>query len=98
MAVFYAKFRNHFIQPMTIETLKAGPVSEQLKLHCLKNHQEVEKSIISLIKNSSSVADYVSLLEIFYGFFSALETQIRVYVGPELLPDIDSRRKSDLLQ
>lgn len=85
-------------QPITIETLKAGSVSEQLKMHCLRNHQEVEKSIIGLIKNSSSVADYIRLLHIFYGFFSALENQIQPFIGPDLLPDISFRRKSDLLK
>jgi len=41
--------------------------------------------------------DYISLLQVFYSFFGALEDRINVYIGSAELPDHLQRRKSEAL-
>jgi heme oxygenase len=67
---------------------------EQLKTETLSNHQQLEKNLILRLKGMESNADYVKILQIFYGYFSALEVQINKYIGNTQLPDHAERRKT----
>lgn len=67
---------------------------EQLKTETLNNHQQLEKNLILRLKGMESSSDYVRILQIFYGYFSALEDQIKNYIGDDQLPDHADRRKT----
>jgi heme oxygenase len=67
---------------------------EKLKTETLSNHQQLEKNLILRLKGMDNTADYIKILQIFYGYFSALENQINKYIGAEQLPDHAERRKT----
>lgn len=75
-------------------TPKLTNLLEQLKTETLSNHQQLEKNLILRLKGMESKADYIRILQIFYGYFSALEDQINKFIGTEQLPDHAERRKT----
>ncbi|MEO8820787.1 MAG: biliverdin-producing heme oxygenase [Ginsengibacter sp.] len=70
-------------------------LSEQLKQLTKRNHQQLEKLLIPHLRSVSTNKEYIQLLQIFYGFFGALEEKIKYYVGKEQLPDFTERRKTE---
>ena len=73
-------------------------VLEKLKTETLSNHQQLEKNLILRLKGMESHADYISILQIFYGYFAALEERINQYIGADQLPDHADRRKTRSLK
>ncbi|MEI6947261.1 biliverdin-producing heme oxygenase [Paraflavisolibacter sp. H34] len=71
--------------------------TELLKTATRENHQETEAALLPLLKGIRKTADYAAVLRIFYGYYHPLEQRIGALVGADLLPDIDSRRKSGWL-
>ena len=72
-------------------------LSDYLKLHTKANHLQVEKLLVARMRSIANSDDYVELLQIFYGYFGALEDKINQYIGPTQLPDYAERRKSESL-
>lgn len=70
-------------------------LSEQLKQLTKQNHQQLEKLVVGHLHSVSSAEEYVKLLQIFYGYFGALEDKIKEYIGQDELPDFTKRRKSE---
>lgn len=70
-------------------------LSEQLKQLTKRNHQQLEKLLIPHLRSISTKEEYVKLLQIFYGFFGALEKKIKQYISKEQLPDYTERRKTE---
>ncbi len=72
-------------------------IADTLKSDSLEQHREVEKLLVNRIRNIRTVSDYVSLLQIFYTYFGALEKRIEKVISVKDLPDFNSRRKTDAL-
>ena len=72
-------------------------VSERIRESTLEKHREAEEVLMSILRKIRTREDYNRILECFYGFFQPLQLQIRRYIHPQDLPDIDERRTSDLL-
>ena len=72
-------------------------LSDYLKLHTKANHLQVEKLLVAKMRSIANSDDYVELLQIFYGYFGALEDKINRYIGNLQLPDYAERRKSESL-
>lgn len=70
-------------------------LSEQLKQLTKRNHQQLEKLLIPHLRSISTNEEYVQLLQIFYGFFGALEEKIKHFIGKEQLPGFTERRKTE---
>jgi heme oxygenase len=68
--------------------------SEVIKIATQKSHAEAEAVLVRRIKGIGSAEDYEELLSSFYGFFVPLEVLVSGFIGPDVLADIDTRRKS----
>ena len=69
-------------------------LSARLKSETFDAHMETEKHLVNTLKGINSDRDYISLLKIFYGFFTPLEQLAASYINKADLPDIDQRRTS----
>jgi heme oxygenase len=69
-------------------------VSASLKQATRTSHAELEKLMITRIRNTHTLPDYLRLLEIFYGFFKPVEEKIDAHIDRGYLTDYASRRKS----
>lgn len=72
-------------------------LTEDLKIHTKDAHLSVERLIIKKIQCLQTTEDYIDLLKIFYGYFSALEEQIVSFINTNKLPDFAERRKTESL-
>ncbi|MEO6136096.1 MAG: biliverdin-producing heme oxygenase [Ginsengibacter sp.] len=72
-------------------------LSEELKLKTKQHHQQLEVKIIGAIKSIQHKNDYVQLLQLFAGFFGALEVSIDQIMDLKFLPDYALRRKATAL-
>ena len=72
-------------------------LSLNLKEYTSAAHQQLEKELIKRLKSKALESDYLAILQVFYGFVHALETEIFKYVDESVLPDFSERRKSDWL-
>lgn len=72
-------------------------MAAQLKSTTQQSHQALEGFLIPVIKNVSTVAAYVRLLKMFYGYYKPVEEAIDVFPVSHDLPDYDQRRKADLI-
>lgn len=70
-------------------------LSAQLKKVTKENHQQLEKLLVTLLKQVVKREDYVKILKLFYGYFGALEDKINLHVGTAELPDYLLRRKTE---
>jgi heme oxygenase (biliverdin-IX-beta and delta-forming) len=62
-------------------------------------HQELEKILIPRIKQTSTPAEYLSLLKLFYGYYYPLEQHIAAHLDTSFPGGFEHRRKaSSLLQ
>ncbi|MEO7044597.1 MAG: biliverdin-producing heme oxygenase [Ferruginibacter sp.] len=73
-------------------------LSEKLKLKTKEQHQQLEVKIVGTIKAIRQQRDYVKLLQIFAGYFGALEFLINQTLRSDMLPDFSSRRKAVALK
>lgn len=67
-------------------------IQEELRKQTAAAHQQLEKLVVSRLKNIRSNEDYADLLKIFYAYFNRLEEAIRPYISNEVLPDYAERR------
>jgi heme oxygenase len=72
-------------------------LSEKLKENTQKNHQQLEKVLITKLKSIRSTAEYAGLIKYFYGYFGGLETRIEAALNPNQIPDSAGRRKTGSL-
>lgn len=72
-------------------------LSTILKERTLDAHRELEALLITRLKSIKSSNDYVRILKWFYDFYAPLEIQILHQLPRDILPDLPSRRKSELL-
>jgi heme oxygenase len=77
--------------------LEKESLSDRLKARTSVSHQQLEKALIIQMRGMRNQEDYISLLQLFYSYFSALEDQINQYIGTEQLPDYMERRKTESL-
>lgn len=68
-----------------------------LKQHTARTHEELEQILLPRIEGVDSIESYHSLLKIFYGFFKPLEEKVLIFVDDKILPDINHRRKTQLI-
>lgn len=73
----------------------------KLKEATKDSHQNVEKVLVSHLKNLSDLEEYGALLLKLHNFYKPVEVQVHNLVGTSVLPDIESRNhinnlKSDL--
>ena len=68
-----------------------------LKQHTARTHEELEQILLPRIEGVDSIDSYHDLLKIFYGFFKPLEERVLIYIDETILPDINNRRKTQLI-
>ncbi|MFD2874361.1 biliverdin-producing heme oxygenase [Mucilaginibacter ximonensis] len=71
--------------------------TDHIKEATLKNHQQTEKVLIGKMKAMRSQQDYINLLNLFYGYFGALELHIERYINASNLADYEDRRKTSAI-
>ncbi|OKS88934.1 biliverdin-producing heme oxygenase [Mucilaginibacter polytrichastri] len=72
-------------------------LAENLKDQTLAYHQQLEKKLVGQIKGLTSQADYLQLLQLFYGYFGGLEDRINLFINQEQMPDHAQRRKTEAI-
>ncbi len=70
---------------------------ELLRERTGKQHQELERVLIPIIKNVNTPEKYVRLLELFYGFYYPLEQHIAAHMDISFPGGFERRRKAALL-
>ncbi|MGI4020651.1 MAG: biliverdin-producing heme oxygenase [Janthinobacterium lividum] len=70
-------------------------LSAQLKQHTLTSHQQLEKALIGQIRQINSPEMYVTMLQLFYSYFGALEDYINQNINSVQLSDYPLRRKTE---
>ncbi len=72
--------------------------SERLKLSTRDVHAQVEKELVKHIKNIESKENYLSLLELFYGFYAPLNDLCTNNSMPQIEEDFSHSNHIDLLK
>jgi heme oxygenase (biliverdin-IX-beta and delta-forming) len=72
--------------------------SDRLKTSTTSSHQNLEKSVLQLIQEIKTSADYGYLLGLFYSYFGGLELLLNASAVKNYVPDYDERRKAGLLK
>ncbi|PWV48230.1 biliverdin-producing heme oxygenase [Chitinophaga sp. S165] len=70
---------------------------ELLRERTGKQHQELERVLIPIIKNVNTPEKYVRLLELFYGYYYPLEQHIAAHMDISFPGGFERRRKASLL-
>ena len=70
-------------------------LSEKLKQGTKQNHQQLEKLVVAHLRPISSPEEYIKVLQMFSGYFGALEDKIKKYISNSQLPDYAGRRKTE---
>lgn len=60
-------------------------------------HQELERILIPRIKQTNTPAAYISLLQLFYGYYYPLEQHIAAHLDTSFPGGFEQRRKASLL-
>src|SRR4051812_28976854 len=60
-------------------------------------HQELEKVLIPRIKQTNTPTAYISLLQLFYGYYYPLEQHIAAHLDTSFPGGFEQRRKASLL-
>jgi len=68
-----------------------------LKNSTTHNHQLLEELLVPHLQNSTTIAQYVSILKTFYGFFKPVEVLLEQYVDVNVMPGMPLRRKAKLI-
>ena len=71
--------------------------TEDLRESTYPEHEASEKKMLIALKGIKTKKDYVRLLNWLYGFYAPLERRIRIYLTPDVFPDIDKRTRSEFL-
>ncbi|RYD57840.1 MAG: biliverdin-producing heme oxygenase [Sphingobacteriales bacterium] len=69
-------------------------ILQRLRSETKEAHQALEKLIIPRIKNIRSNEDYISLLNLFYGYFKPVEGLLYQHLSDKEVPAFSERRKS----
>jgi heme oxygenase len=77
--------------------LSTTMLADNLKDQTLTYHQQLEKKLVGQIKGLQTKADYMQLLQLFYGYFGGLEDRINLFINENLLPDQAERRKTEAI-
>ena len=72
--------------------------SERLKISTRDVHAQVEKELVKYIKNIDSKDNYLSLLELFYGFYAPLNNLCLVVPMPQNVEDYTHTHHIELLK
>lgn len=72
-------------------------VMELLKTETKEAHQQLEKLLIPYIKQANTTDDYITLLELFYGYMMPVEKLIDAHVITDKIPFYNNRRKVECL-
>jgi heme oxygenase (biliverdin-IX-beta and delta-forming) len=72
-------------------------LSQNLKKETIFNHQQLEKKLVSKMREMQNVDDYTSLLQVFYSYFGGVETLVNSHIDIKQLPDYAQRRKTQQL-
>lgn len=78
-------------------TMNALPLSTRVKEATATLHAGVENVLLPRLASVQDLADYASVLKMFYGFYQPLEKSIVRQLSSADLPDIQERRKADLI-
>ena len=62
-------------------------LAELLKNETKVNHQQLEKSLVKQMRLINTREEYVKLLQVFYGYFGALEEKINEFILPHHLEE-----------
>ena len=73
-------------------------LSERIKEETRQAHQQLEKSVITELKQIRSEKDYADLLKKFHLYFSSLEKAISPFISTSVLADYTERRNSSYLR
>lgn len=72
-------------------------LSERLREETKEAHQALERMLIPMIREIRSVADYVRLLGLMYGYHNPVERQLAIYLNDAIVPLYTQRRNSNAL-
>ncbi|MBB5397203.1 biliverdin-producing heme oxygenase [Mucilaginibacter sp. AK015] len=72
-------------------------LSDKLKEETKKNHQVLEKALIGHLRAIRSVSEYITLLQLFYGYFGGLEMLMDKAIDDKSLVDSTERRKTQAI-
>ena len=75
-------------------TLIQQSFAAYIKDYTKAEHAQLEKLLIGMIRSIRSPEHYLVLLEMFYGYYHALELKMDQYLTNEKIPDLAERRKS----
>jgi heme oxygenase (biliverdin-IX-beta and delta-forming) len=67
---------------------------ESLRENTKTLHQELERTLIPVIKHTSTTEQYVHLLQLFYGYYYPLEQHIAAHIGTDMPGSFEQRRKA----
>ena len=87
-------FRNHLYNHRQNTTLI---ISEEIKKATVQSHRVLEKLVVDQIRSIATSKDYAHLLGLFYSYFGALELMIDQHISTQYFPDLNDRRKADLI-
>lgn len=70
---------------------------EKLRSETKHIHQALEKVMIPAIKQADTPEAYAKILNVFYGYFKAIENLLDVQLDEKLVPAYGQRRKADII-
>lgn len=70
---------------------------EQLRESTAALHQDLERTLIPMIKHANSPEAYIRLLQLFYGYYYPLEQYIAAHIDTSFPGGFEHRRKAALL-
>lgn len=62
-------------------------LAELLKKETKVNHQQLEKALVKQMRLINTKGEYIKLLQLFYGYFGALEEKINEFILPHNLEE-----------
>ena len=72
-------------------------LSEEVKALTSSAHQQLEKYLVKIIRQISSVEDYKKLLHLFYGYYHPVENLIQVHLHTSSPVPLETRKSERLL-
>lgn len=72
--------------------------SDHIKEYTKKEHQELEKELVTQIKSIHSITAYIQLLSLFYHYYTPIEQGLEKWLAnDDRIPDYAQRRKSNAI-
>ena len=78
-------------------TMNSLPLSASVKEATGALHAEVEGILLPRLSSIKTSTDYATILKMFYGFYLPLEKRIDLQLSSADLPDLNQRRKAELI-